>query len=365
MTIEERFGFGSAATNRWRTAGILLVVAAALGVQACGREQTRRPGDTRLRVVATIGMIGDIAARIGGDRVVVEALMGPGVDPHLYKASAGDVRRLSRADLVLYNGLHLEAAMGEVLEEMGRRKHTVAVTDWIDRSRLTAPPAFAGNYDPHVWFDVTMWMRAAQRIEAAYIEADSAHAQEYSARAAEVLRDLTGLDAWVRERVSALPAARRVLVTAHDAFGYFGRAYGFEVRGLQGISTASEAGTADVQHLADEIARRRIPAIFVETSIPRRTIEAVQAAVRARGFDVQIGGALYSDALGNPGTAAGTYVGMVRANVETIVGALITRPGVGAGTVSASGSGNDTPAVNAPAPGNAPAPDPGSIQGDA
>jgi manganese/zinc/iron transport system substrate-binding protein len=289
---------------------------------ACSREPVRRADDTRLRVVATTGMIADVAARVGGPRVDVESLMGPGVDPHLYKASAGDVRRLSRADLVLYNGLHLEAAMGEVLEEMGRRKHTVAVTDWIDRASLTAPPEFQGNYDPHVWFDVRLWMRAVQRIEAAYVRADSVHASEYAERGAAVLRDLEQLDAWVRARTAQVPRARRVLVTAHDAFGYFGRAYGFEVKGLQGISTASEAGTADVQQLADDIARRRIPAIFVETSIPRRTIEAVQAAVRSRGFDVAIGGALYSDALGNPGTGAGTYVGMVRSNVETIVGAL-------------------------------------------
>ncbi|HEX2168100.1 MAG TPA: zinc ABC transporter substrate-binding protein [Longimicrobiales bacterium] len=300
----------------------LVVAAAVMLLAGCGREPARRADDTRLRVVATTGMIADVADRIGGSRVLVEALMGPGVDPHLYKASAGDVRRLSRADLVLYNGLHLEAAMGEVLEEMGHRKHTVAVTDWIDRASLTAPPEFRGNYDPHVWFDVRLWMRAVQRIEAAYVQADPLHAAEYAERSAAVLRDLAELDEWVRARTAQVPPERRVLVTAHDAFGYFGRAYGFEVKGLQGISTASEAGTADVQHLADEIARRRIPAIFVETSIPRRTIEAVQAAVRSRGFEVAIGGALYSDALGNPGTQAGTYVGMVRSNVETIVGAL-------------------------------------------
>ncbi|MBR9988119.1 MAG: zinc ABC transporter substrate-binding protein [Gemmatimonadetes bacterium] len=298
------------------------MLAAALIAGACTPEPVQREGDTRVRVVATTGMIADVAARIGGDRVVVESLMGPGVDPHLYKASAGDVRRLSRAALVLYNGLHLEAAMGEVLEEMGQRKHTVAVTEWIDRSALTAPPEYQGNYDPHVWFDVRLWMRAVQRIEAAYVRADSQHAAGYAERAAAVLSDLAVLDAWVRERASEIPPERRVLVTAHDAFGYFGRAYGFEVRGLQGISTASEAGTADVQQLAAEIARRRIPAIFVETSIPRRTIEAVQAAVLSRGFEVAIGGALYSDALGDPGTPAGTYVGMVRSNVETIVAAL-------------------------------------------
>lgn len=299
-----------------------VAAAAAMVIAGCSREAAPRVEGDRLRVVATIGMIADVAARVGGDRVSVEALMGPGVDPHLYKASAGDVRRLSAADLVLYNGLHLEAAMGEVLEQMGHRKHTVAVTDWIDRAALTSPPEFQGNYDPHVWFDVRLWMRSVQRIEAAFIEADSAYAAEYSERSAALLRELAELDEWVRERTSQVAPELRVLITAHDAFGYFGRAYGFEVKGLQGISTASEAGTADVQQLAAEIARRRIPAIFVETSIPRRTIEAVQAAVQSRGFAVAIGGALYSDALGNPGTPAGTYPGMVRSNVETIVSAL-------------------------------------------
>jgi manganese/zinc/iron transport system substrate-binding protein len=309
-----------------------LITAAAIALAGCRGDSIRGADDTRLRVVATTGMIADVAERVGGRRVLMESLMGPGVDPHLYKASAGDVRRLARADLVLYNGLHLEAAMGEVLEEMGKRKHTVAVTDWIDRASLTAPPEFQGSFDPHVWFDVRLWMRVVQRIEAAYVAADSAHADEYRARSAALLRDMATLDEWVRERASEVPRDRRVLVTAHDAFGYFGRAYGFEVKGLQGISTASEAGTADVQQLANEIARRRIPAIFVETSIPRRTIEAVQAAVQSRGFEVAIGGALYSDALGSPGTPASTYMGMVRSNVETIVGAL-TAGGIMAGAM--------------------------------
>jgi manganese/zinc/iron transport system substrate-binding protein len=300
---------------RWWTCAALLLVA---GGCAGGSAEA----DDRLQVVATIGMISDIAERIGGERVRVEGLMGPGVDPHLYKASAGDVRRLARADLVLYNGLHLEAAMGEVLEEMGKRKLTVAVTDSIDRSRLTAPPEFKGNYDPHVWFDVTLWMDATRAIRAALQRADPEHAAEYAQRGEEVLRDMASLDAWVRARAAELPPEKRVLITAHDAFNYFGRAYGFEVRGLQGISTASEAGTADVQRLSAEIARRRIPAVFVETSIPRRTIEAVQAAVRSRGFTVEIGGALHSDALGSAGTPEGNYIGMVRHNVDTIVGAL-------------------------------------------
>ena len=297
------------------------ILAFALGISACAGSSAR-PGDERVHVVATTGMIADIAARIGGEDARVRGLMGPGVDPHLYKATAGDVRRLAEADLVLYNGLHLEAAMGEVLEEMGRRKLTVAVTDWIDRSQLMASPTYAGSYDPHVWFDVRLWSRVAERIEAALIQADSANATQYRARGRELRTELASLDAWVRAQTARVPAERRVVITAHDAFGYFGRAYGFDVRGLQGLSTASEAGTADVQQLAQFIAKRRIPAIFVETSIPRRTIEAVQAAVRARGFDVGIGGALYSDALGTTGTPAESYIGMVRSNVETIVSAL-------------------------------------------
>jgi manganese/zinc/iron transport system substrate-binding protein len=267
-------------------------------------------------------MIADIVAQVGGERVLVQGLMGPGVDPHLYKARAGDVRKLANADLVFFNGLHLEAAMAEVLEEMDAWAPTVAVTDRIDRSRLHAPPEFKGNYDPHVWFDVTMWMSAVAVVRDALADVDPVGASLYRANAARYLEELQSLDAWVRTRIAELPRERRVLITAHDAFGYFGRAYGFEVRGLQGISTASEAGTADVQQLAAEIADRRIPAVFVETSIPQRTIEAVQAAVAARDFDVAIGGSLFSDAMGNAGTPEGTYIGMVRHNVNTIVTAL-------------------------------------------
>lgn len=212
--------------------------------------------------------------------------------------------------------------MAEVLEEMDEWAPTVAVTDRIDRSRLHAPPEFKGNYDPHVWFDVTMWMSAVAVIRDALADVDPVGASLYRANAARYLEELQSLDAWVRTRIAELPRERRVLITAHDAFGYFGRAYGFEVRGLQGISTASEAGTADVQQLAAEIADRRIPAVFVETSIPQRTIEAVQAAVAARHFDVAIGGSLFSDAMGNAGTPEGTYIGMVRHNVNTIVTAL-------------------------------------------
>jgi manganese/zinc/iron transport system substrate-binding protein len=305
--------------RRCRIAG---AAALALLAQGCGGAARDAADDERLSVVATTGMIGDAAERIGSDRVRVISLMGPGVDPHLYKARAGDVRRLSRADLVLYNGLHLEAAMGEVLEELGQRQRTVAVSTGVDRWRLMSPPEFGGSFDPHIWFDVGLWSDAVRRIGQALAEADPEHAEEYTSRMAAYLDELAELDVWVRSRVATVPPARRVLITAHDAFGYFGRAYGFEVMGLQGISTTAEAGTSDVQRLAALIAARRIPAVFVETSVPRRTIEAVQAAVASRGFRVEIGGALYSDAMGDAGTPEGSYIGMVRHNVDTIVAGL-------------------------------------------
>ena len=281
----------------------------------------------RLTVVTTVGMIRDVVENVGGAHVHATALMGAGVDPHLYKASEGDVRRLFRADVVFYGGLHLEAKMAEVLEEMGARTRVVAVTSGIPRDRLLAPAEFEGAFDPHVWFDVRMWAMTVDTIAATLAAADPAHAADFRRNAAAYRVRLDSLDAYVRAQAARVPADKRVLVTAHDAFNYFGRAYGFQVRGLQGLSTASEAGTADVQALAAFIADRRIPAVFVESSIPRRTIEAVQEAVSDRGWEVRIGGSLYSDAMGNPGTPEGTYPGMVRHNIDTLVGALLRRPG--------------------------------------
>jgi manganese/zinc/iron transport system substrate-binding protein len=300
----------------------VLLLEIALGAACAGDEGADRVDDDRLQVVATIGMIADIVGDVGGDRVTVRGMMGPGVDPHLYKASAGDVRLLAGADVIFYNGLHLEAAMAEVLEEMNGRKPTYAVTDQIDRSLLHRSAAFQNNYDPHVWFDVSMWSSAVDAVEAALVEQDPAGEAEFRANAAALRDTLAALDDWVRRRVEGVPAELRVLITAHDAFEYFGKRYGFDVIGLQGISTASEAGTADVQRMVDAIIERRIPAIFVETSVPRRTIEAVQAAVRSRGFEVKIGDPLFSDAMGNPGTPEGKYPGMIRHNVDAIADAL-------------------------------------------
>ncbi|MBK7701925.1 MAG: zinc ABC transporter substrate-binding protein [bacterium] len=299
----------------------LALAALACGAAGCGGAGERRR-DGPLNVVATTGMVADAAARIGGDRVRVIGLMGPGVDPHLYKASEGDVRRLQEADLVLYNGLHLEAKMGEVLGRLGATRPARAVASAVAPADLQATPGYAGAHDPHIWFDVRLWRDAVVAVGEALAAADPPGAADYRRRLDDYRAELDSLDAWVRRRVATVPAPARVLVTAHDAFGYFGRAYGLEVRGLQGTSTATEAGTRDVQDLAAFLAERRVPAVFVESSVPPRTVEALQAAVRARGHDVRIGGSLYSDALGDRGGPAATYVGMVRANVTTIVEAL-------------------------------------------
>jgi manganese/zinc/iron transport system substrate-binding protein len=303
----------------------LLIFLGATLLAGCTPPEPAEAAD-RLNVVTTVGMIKDAAENVGGDHVRVTGLMGPGVDPHLYKASEGDVRRLYRADVIFYGGLHLEARMAEVLAEMGERTRSVAVSEAIPTDSLKAPPEFQGAYDPHVWFDVRLWMMTVPRITEALAEADPAHAAEYRANAARYLAELEALDRYVRAQAARVPEEKRVLVTAHDAFNYFGRAYGFQVRGLQGISTASEAGTADVQELAAFIAERRIPAVFVESSIPRRNVEAVQEAVAARGWRVRIGGQLFSDAMGSAGTPEGTYVGMVRHNIDTIVSALLGEP---------------------------------------
>jgi manganese/zinc/iron transport system substrate-binding protein len=306
-----------------------LFIALLTGFVSCSREGgdggvKNRDGSGVINIVATTGMITDITQVVGGGHVKVRGLMGPGVDPHLYKASAGDVALLSGADLIFYNGLHLEGKMSEIFEQMKKRGiNTVAVTDSIDRSLLETPPQFEGNYDPHVWFDVTMWMKAVETVRDTLISTDPGNAVEYRANTEAYLTELSALNEYVQSKANLLPEDMRVLITAHDAFSYFGRRYGFEVRGLQGISTVSEAGTQDVQNLAAFIVERRIPAIFVESSVPPKFIEAVQAAVEAKGFDVKVGGSLYSDAMGNPGTPDGTYIGMVRHNIDTIVGALL------------------------------------------
>ncbi len=273
-------------------------------------------------VVATIGMIADAAQIVGGEYVDVHGLMGPGVDPHLYKATPGDVTALQRADIILYNGLHLEAKMGELFERMGDTRMTVAVAGTIPAAELISPEGYEGLHDPHVWFDVTLWKMAVEEITKALSEKDPAHTAEFKANAEAYQQELDELNAYVADLASKVPPEQRMLITAHDAFNYFGKRYGFEVVGLQGISTESEAGTRDVQKLVNLIVDRRIRAIFVESSVPVRNIQAVQEAVAAKGWNVAVGGELFSDAMGDAGTFEGTYVGMVTHNIDTIVSAL-------------------------------------------
>lgn len=303
---------------------IILMMLILLLVAGCGGgEPAAEAASDGLHIVTTTSMITDITKIVGGDQVDVTGLMGAGIDPHLYVASEGDMELLQNADVIFYNGLFLEAQMAEILEQIGERKTVVPVSKDIDPRRLLPWANYADEFDPHIWFDVTFWMKAVETVRDTLAEVDAANAATYQANAAAYLEELTQLDAYVKEQAARVPADQRIVITAHDAFHYFGRAYGFEVRGLQGISTASEAGTADVQALADFIAEKEIKAIFVESSVPVRNIEALQAAVQARGFTVGIGGQLFSDAMGDPGTPEGTYVGMVRHNIDTIVGALL------------------------------------------
>ena len=275
-----------------------------------------------LKIVATTGMIADTAQRLAGDLAEVEGLMGPGVDPHLFKASEGDVRKLSEADLILYNGLHLEGKMGDILVKLARQRPVVAVSDAIPESLRREPPEMAGNYDPHIWFDVSLWIYTLEPITEALIELAPEHREALEERRESLRLELVALDAWVSEQIASIPRHRRVMVTAHDAFGYFGQRYDIEVIGLQGISTLTEAGLQDVDRVVSLVTERHIPAIFVESSVPRRSIEAVQVACEQRGHNVAIGGQLFSDAMGEKGTPEGDYQGMVRHNVEILVKAL-------------------------------------------
>jgi len=305
---------------------LLFAVAALMvgGCSASGGQSQSDPTDSerRLEVVATTGMIADTAAAVAGDRADVVALMGPGVDPHLYKASESDVRRLGEADLVLYNGLHLEGKMGEILEKMARTRPVVAVAEAVpEESRLT-PDDYEGQYDPHVWFDVGLWSLTIDPIVDSLSGVAPEHAAEFRANGEALKAEYAELDAWVESRIAELPAEQRVLVTAHDAFGYYGQQYGLEVSGIQGLSTAAEAGLADVDRVVELVSSRQLKAIFVESSVPPRTIDAVRSGCEARGHTVELGGELFSDAMGAPGTPEGTYVGMVRHNTDTVVEAL-------------------------------------------
>lgn len=298
----------------WRI--LFLAAAAALCVQAADRAKP-------LRVTTTTAMVADLAKSVGGDLVTVTSLMGPGVDPHLYKATSSDIAKLRQADVIFYNGLLLEGKMEELFGKMSSgKKPVVAVAKDLPKDRLLAPPDQQGHHDPHVWFDVALWAECVPAVQRALAEADPKNAKTYEVNAAATRARLKELHEWALKRANELPKERRILVTSHDAFNYFGRAYGFEVIGLQGISTVTEAGLADVAKLVDFIKARKVPAIFVESSVPPAAIERI-----SKDAGVKIGGEIFSDAMGTPGKMengydVGTYNGMIRHNLNTIVEAL-------------------------------------------
>ncbi|PHR70710.1 MAG: manganese transporter [Lutibacter sp.] len=296
---------------------ILLVSTALIG---CKKDV---PKNDNLNVVTTTSMITDLVKNIGGEYINVQGLMGSGVDPHLYKASEGDVSKLVNADIIFYNGLHLEGKLVEVFEKMGSATKTpIALADEIDTTTLIGSDYFASNYDPHVWFNIEYFKQFATKITLVLSEKNPENAKKFIENEKQYLAKLDSLQNNVKAIIETLPVEKRILVTAHDAFNYFGKNYGFEVVGLQGLSTATEAGVKDVQKLAAFIIEKNVKAIFVESSVPKRTIEALEAAVKSKGHDVKIGGTLFSDALGNAGTVEGTYIGMFEYNVNTIVNAL-------------------------------------------
>ena len=298
----------------------ILIVFVLVTIFSC-KNETNTNG--KLNVVSTTSMITDLVKNIGGDYVNLQGLMGSGVDPHLYKASEGDVTKLVDANVIFYNGLHLEGKLVEVFEKMGSATKTpIALGEELDKNTLIGSDYFASNYDPHVWFDINYFKQFAQKVTQVLSEKDPENADNFKANETQYLAKLDELQSKIKATIETLPKEKRILVTAHDAFNYFGKAYDFEVVGLQGLSTATEAGVQDVQKLSAFIIEKNIKAVFVESSVPKRTIEALQAAVNSKGHDVEIGGTLYSDALGNAGTLEGTYVGMFEYNVNTIVNAL-------------------------------------------
>jgi manganese/zinc/iron transport system substrate-binding protein len=282
-----------------------------------------QPARAPLRVVATVGMITDIVRNVAGDRAAVTGLMGEGVDPHLYKPTRADIATLTAADVVFYNGLLLEGKMTDALVRVataGKKVH--AVTELLEEKDLLEPAEFQGHYDPHVWMDPAAWARAVNVVRDQLTAADPAGKNLYDANASAYLARLRDLDHYAEKVLASVPAPQRVLVTAHDAFNYFGRRFGYEVVGIQGISTESEAGVQDIQKLVDLIVARQVRAVFVESTVSTRNIEALIEGARAQGHTVTIGGQLFSDAMGPAGTYEGTYVGMIDHNVTTIARAL-------------------------------------------
>ena len=296
-----------------------IAILAVIVVLGC---KNNKEDNGKLKVVVTTSMLTDLVKNIGADLIEIEGLMGAGVDPHLYKASEGDVSKLFNADVIFYNGLHLEGKLVAVFEKMEAQKTTVALGEFLAKDGLIGSDYFASNYDPHVWFNIQYFKEFSDKVTSVLSEKDPKNAASFTANNLAFQQELDLLHTAVVNTIATLAPEKRILVTAHDAFNYFGKAYGFKVVGLQGLSTATEAGVQDVQKLSEYIIANKVKAIFIESSVPRRTIEALEAAVLSKGHQVSIGGSLYSDALGDGGSVEGTYVGMFLYNVKTIVNAL-------------------------------------------
>ena len=318
----------------WLTCSALFLVSFALGcseTSPTANDDHAAPsahkfnGQYPIKVVATTGPVAEMARRVGGDHVTVEGLMGPGVDPHLYSPVASDVRKLTDADAIFYNGLHLEGRMADLFVKMARSKATFAVTEGLQSrhdKRLREPPEFAGLYDPHVWHDPLLWADCTGDVAQMLSEFDPAHAADYQKNAAAYQAELKAVDKFCQDEIAKIPADRRVLVTAHDAFGYFGKRFGVQVFGLKGISTEEEKDLGRQEEIQRMLIERNIPAVFVESAVAPRMVASLVEPCRAAGLDLQIGGELYADALGAPDSDAADYGGMIRHNAKTIADAL-------------------------------------------
>ncbi|MCI5066331.1 zinc ABC transporter substrate-binding protein [bacterium] len=305
---------------RWCWSCVLLLVFPSFLLAAEGSASSEKSSPT---VLGTIGMITDVVQQIGGEHLSVTGLIGAGVDPHLYKATRSDIVKLRRADLVFYNGLLLEGKLTDALIRVASSgKRVVAVTEEIDPSFLLQPEEFGGHADPHVWMDPTAWAKGTHVIARTLSELDPPHAESYQQRHAEYLKRLEALDQYAERVLHTVPEPSRVLVTAHDAFGYLGKRYGYQVLGIQGISTESEAGVQDIERLVSVLVERKIRAVFVESTVSQRNVRALIEGAAAQGHTVVVGGELFSDAMGKPGTYEGSYIGMIDHNVTTIASAL-------------------------------------------
>lgn len=295
---------------------VLLVTLLVLtGCKSTPNDNPSADHDGKINVVATTTMIKDLVEIVGGDKVAVNGMMVAGVDPHLYKAKPSDVKAIQEADIVAFNGVHLEAKLDDVLSGLeGSGKNIIKLEDALEPSDIINDEE-QGGHDPHIWFDVNLWKKSAQHVANKLSDFDSENKDFYQTNAANYITELNDMEGYIKNRIEEIPEEQRVLVTAHDAFAYFGRYFGVHVEAIQGISTQSEAGIADINDVSDLIVSRKIKAIYTESSVPKKTIESLQAAVKDRGFDVSIGGEIYSDSLKEDTSYIETY----KINVDTIV----------------------------------------------